>query len=148
MKLDGNGNKIWDKVLTESNYMYGAHAITTTSDGNFVVAGSGSNNTYVMKLDSNGNKIWSKIFIGDDYCSASAITTTSDGGFAVTGFDGRIEMDSYVMKLDSNGNKIWSKIFTGDNYQEYIINAITTTSDGDFVIAGEKFPAFFVMKLK
>jgi len=66
---------VWNKIFTGSDYEFGTHAITKTSDGDFVVAGvGGRNDSYVMKLDSNGNKIWSKIFTGDDY----------DGGVAAT----------------------------------------------------------------
>ena len=59
LKLDKNGDKIWDKILDKTaNTHYVYYYIIQTSDNCYVIA----NTHLVIKLDSNGNKIWNKSF--------------------------------------------------------------------------------------
>ncbi len=142
IKIDKNGNKIWQKTFGGS-YNNEAEAITPTKDGGFIVAGhtdsfgNGGNDVYLIKIDKNGNKIWQKTFGGSDWDRAYAITPTKDGGFIVAGYTssfGNGGNDVYLIKIDKNGNKIWQKTFGGSKYDE--AKAITPTKDGGFIVAG------------
>ncbi len=60
IKLNSNGNKVWDKTFGGSD-RDGANSIIQTSDGGYVVAGytkskgAGDSDVWLIKLDANGN---------------------------------------------------------------------------------------------
>ena len=60
IKIDKNGNKIWQKTYGGSD-LDEADAITPTEDGGYIVAGwtysfgNGKKDVYLIKLDKNGN---------------------------------------------------------------------------------------------
>jgi hypothetical protein len=64
IKLDGNGNKVWEKTYGGSGWDE-AVSIQQTTDGGYIVAGSttsfgeGGLDVYVIKLDENGNLTYS-----------------------------------------------------------------------------------------
>jgi len=111
IKIDKNGNKIWQKTFGGSKNDE-AYAITPTKDGGFIVAGytesfGNGKDVYLIKIDKNGNKIWQKTFGGSKNDEADAITSTKDGGFIVAGYTdsfGNGEYDVYLIKIDKNGN--------------------------------------------
>ena len=120
-----------------------AQALTRTKDGTMVmvghreVASSGNKDFFVMKLDQNGQKIWAKTYGGTYADTLSGVTASVDGGIVATGktrsFNSE-QTDLSVMKFDAAGTLIWHKIY-GFKYYEYG-NAVTSTLDGGFMIAG------------
>jgi len=141
IKIDNNGNKIWQKTYGGSDDDE-VDAITPTNNDGFIVAGYtgpfGKEDVYLIKIDNNGNKIWQKTYGGnyDDY--AHAIAPTKDGGFIVAGRTfsfGSGMFDVYLIKIDNNGNKVWQKTYGGsDDDGAY---AITPTNDDGFIVAGK-----------
>ena len=76
VKLDANGNIVWQKSLGGS--ADDAYSIQQTTDGGFIVAGfrsndgdvsgnHGTNDYWVVKLDANGNIVWQKSLGGSEY---------------------------------------------------------------------------------
>jgi hypothetical protein len=80
IKLDINGNRIWDKVLCgSSNSRSTLDSFQQTSDGGYILAGNsnsgiggdksqinnGFSDVWVIKLDASGNKLWDKSFGGN-----------------------------------------------------------------------------------
>jgi len=110
IKLDEDGNKIWEKIYGGSGWDV-ANSIQQTSDGGYIVAGgttsfgAGEKNVYIIKLDAYGNKIWEKTFGGSG--EAYSIQQTKDGGYIVAGWTesfGAGGSDVYIIKLDEDGN--------------------------------------------
>jgi hypothetical protein len=143
IKLDKNGNKIWDKTFG-GIYNAEANSIIQTRDGGYAVAGETSpesarySDAWVIKLDKNGNKIWDKTFGGEDWDEAESIIQTRDGGYAVAGdtkSKGNGKRDAWIIKMDKNGNKIWDKTFGGKDYD--LANSIIQTRDGGYAVAGQ-----------
>jgi len=141
LKLDANGNKVWEKTFGGS-YDDRAYCIQQTSDGGYIVAGYtssagvGSYDVYILKLDTNGNKVWSKTFGGSSDDLAYFIQQTSDGGYVVAGYTWSSSKweDVYILKLDAYGNKVWEKTFGGsDNDGAY---SVQQTNNGGYVAAG------------
>ena len=76
LKIDGSGNKIWEKTFGGTEEEDGAD-ITELSDGSLAAVGytvsygEGGRDIFLLKLDSSGNEIWHKTFGGiyQDYAS-------------------------------------------------------------------------------
>ncbi len=164
VKIDGNGNKVWDKTFGGSD-SDNLSSMIATSDGGFLLGGSstsgqngnksapklsnGRNTDYwVVKIDGSGNKVWDKTFGGTDINELSSMITTSDGGFLLggsssSGNDGNksapnrgtvINDDYWVVKIDGNGNKVWDQTFGGTGFDA--LSSMTATSDGGFLLGG------------
>jgi hypothetical protein len=142
LKLDANGNKLWEKTFGGSDND-GAWSIQQTNDGGYVVAGytssfgAGSYDVYVLKIDTSGKEVWSKTFGGSSDDLAWSIQQTNDGGYIVAGYTksfGAGSEDVYILKLDANGNKLWEKTF-GGSYDERAY-CIQQTRDGRYIVAG------------
>jgi hypothetical protein len=108
IKLDSQGDIIWDRTYGGRDDDY-AFSLIQTTDGGYTVAGytyskgAGKADAWVIKLDSQGNKVWDKTFGGSSYDEAHSIIQTTDGGYAVAGYTqskGAGELDAWVIKLD------------------------------------------------
>jgi len=153
IKLDENGNIIWQKCLGDLGYE-GAYSIRQTSDGSYIIAGNSqpagdipenyrSVDYWIVKLDANGNIVWQKCLGGSSYDYANSIQQTSDGGYIIAGEsesnDGNVtgnhgNTDCWIVKLDANGNIVWEKCLGGSSFEW--VSAIQQTSDGGYIVAG------------
>ena len=149
------GQSYWKRTYGGTGFEYGgtgvdydyAYAITPTPDGNFIVAG-GNSRVVLLKITPNGDTLWKRNYssgvTGFDDDFAYAITPTPDGNFIVAGnttsFGAGI-YDVYLLKINSNGDTLWTKTYGGTSYLGVIAGenrayAITPTSDGNFIVAG------------
>lgn len=145
LKYDSDGTLQWNKTWSTLNTGYSdyAYAVTSTSDGGFVVAGNtsgygmGNGDVLLLKYNSYGNLQWSKTWGGYLGDGSGAITATADGGFVVAGGCNNSTdntSDVLLQKYDSAGNLLWSKAWGGVGHES--AGAITATADGGFVVAG------------
>ncbi len=143
LKLDENGNILWEKSYGGSGYDY-AYYIAQTSDSGYIVAGTtdsfgaGNDDVLIMKLSENGTVEWQKTYGGNDYEWVGNIVETSDGGYIFCGggyfSNGAGLCDAWVVKLSSNGDIVWQKIYGGSDYDSAMY--ILPTSDGGYVVSG------------
>jgi hypothetical protein len=166
VKIDANGNKIWDKRFGGSENDY-CKAVIPTLDGGYLLAGAsqspadgdksegtrGGHDMWVVKIDANGNKIWDKRFGGSDSDYCWSVVATSDNGYLLggsswSGADGDKSQgnltgyDYWSVKIDANGNKIWDKRFGGDGSSKNLgheesCNSVVETTDGGYLLAGQ-----------
>lgn len=126
VKLDGNGNILWSKTVSESRgSIESALAVTLTPDGSYVVVGqteTSKKDFMAVKLSATGDVIWQKTMGGSADEGATCVTTAPDGGYIVAGYtysnDGDVsgnhgDGDIWTVKLDENGNTVWKKTFGG-----------------------------------
>ena len=133
LRLDANGNMLWNKVYggSESDL---AMQVTKTDDGNYVVAGitlssdiisgyMGEFDYSIIKLDDSGNILWEKILGGsgadygpmmmketpDHHLFLLGFTTSADGDVSVN----QGQWDIWLVKLDASGNLVWQKTYGG-----------------------------------
>ena len=134
-----------------------ATAVTSTSDGAFMVVGSSYSNDghfngiknstdadfFLMRIQSDGTVDWTKVYGGADDELATGITKTNDGGFVLSGFSRSDNCfigsnggfhDYYILKVDAQGNEIWCKNFgyPGSDQAQNVIE----TREGDLMITG------------
>ncbi len=142
LKLDKNGNKVWQKTYGSKKDDI-AYAITPSSDGNFILAGSSDSYSkdnldfYITKVSPSGKQIWAKAYGEDKRDVFRAITATKDGGCVVAG-----ETESYkskhsdidVMKLDKNGEQVWHQLFGFKSIE--LGHGIAHTPDGGYMVVG------------
>lgn len=147
IKLDSNGNEIWNKTYGGTgSEIFKKRGFTTTSDGNFVYTGlttsfgAGSNDIWLLKIDTNGNHIWNKTYG----------STGSDRGYGVVEVGNDLVVSGYVsaplavgsedlfvFKVDSTGTMIWNKTF-GDAGDVTNPRQLIKTSDGNLLTSGYK----------
>jgi predicted secreted protein len=116
IKLDHQGDMIWDRTYGGSDEDR-AYSLIQTTDGGYAVAGAtlskgaGSADLWVIKLDHQGDMIWDRTYGGSDDDYALSLIQTTDGGYAVAGLTdskGAGKSDFWVIKLDHQGNKTGS----------------------------------------
>jgi len=113
LKLDGNGNVLWQKTYGGGEGSDGASSIQQTFDGGYIVAGTtdsfgaGTSDICLLRLDSDGNVQWQKTYGGAERDYANSIQQTSDDGYIVAGHTysfGAGYGDAWVLKLNGNGD--------------------------------------------
>lgn len=161
VKLDADGNVLWDKNYGGTGYDTGTD-IFQTDDGGFVISGStysfdldisgnhGNRDYVVFKTDSMGNIEWQKCYGGSSADEAYKILQVN-GGYIVAGDvlsnDGDVTgkhsfMDYWIVRTDTNGNIVWQKCYGGNNADYcrsinicggtgYIVSGTSHSVDGD-----------------
>ena len=152
LKLDKSGEKEWLKMYGEFwNDL--AFSIIPSSEGGYVMVGESNSDTttvpyrfydaWAVKLDKNGDTLWQKKLGGSGDDIANAVTATPAGSYVMAGStissDGDVGGhnggdDVWIVKLNENGNIIWQKTYGGAQVES--ANAIVSTSDGGFIVAG------------
>ncbi|WP_345156320.1 GEVED domain-containing protein [Pontibacter saemangeumensis] len=159
VKIDGSGNKLWDKTFGGHDFE-DLEAIVTTPDGGYLLGGTsrsgisgnkseaskgGYSDYWVVKIDGSGNKVWDKTFGGSNYDRLSTIVATLDGGYLLGGWSdsgisgdksdaSRGSEDYWVVKIDGSGDQEWDKTFGGSNYDRLL--SMVATLDGGYILGG------------
>lgn len=160
VKIDGHGNKEWDKTFNgNSEGRSGFHSVIQNADGSFILAGTsdagsgqdksennrGIQNIWLIKTDQNGNKIWDKTYGTNSVEDFPVIAKTGDNGYILGcmtqgGLSGdrteptRGYADYWMLKLDENGNKTWDRSFGGNGFE--VFSDIKQTPDGGYILGG------------
>ena len=107
IKLDHEGNMLWDKTFRGSEHDF-ANSIIQTTDGGYAVTGYTSSkgeiewDIWLIKLDHEGNMLWDKTFGGSDNDRGTSLIQTADCGYAIAGVTeskGAGGIDVWVIKL-------------------------------------------------
>jgi PKD repeat protein len=165
IKIDANGNKIWDNNYGGAGGDFLSDLCATSNDG-FIVGGWSSsqaniwksqspynnlNDYWILKFDAAGNKLWDKIYGGDssDYLSIIKLLPGDSlllGGFSFSGmsFDksennhGGSSADLWLIKTDSSGNKIWDRSLGGNSAEDDLGN-IEITMNNNICLFGTSY---------
>lgn len=159
LKIDFEGNIVWDKkVGSEGGMIYNKYGIPT-SDGGVILTAQidriggdisnyyGGYDAWMVKLDANGDIEWDFTIGSSGFEFVNTIIQTNDGGYLIGAYgkpegDGNIicqtapgvDADVIVFKLDEFGNEIWQKCYGGSGSE--IINSILELDDGFVFVAG------------
>jgi len=115
LKLDGNGDQIWERTYGGTGDDEGFCA-RETSDGGYVLVGGRlafgglGKNLWLLKTDSLGNEVWNNRFGGAGDQVGLSVFETSDLGFIIAGLtedtDGG-DADALIIKTRSDGGLQW-----------------------------------------
>jgi hypothetical protein len=158
IKLDTNGNKIWEQSfggtsiesladieeMPGGGYILAAASLSGVS-GNKTSPSYGLGDAWVIMLDQNGNKTFEQTFGGTSSDGIRSVRPTSDGGYLLAGgsaspvsgnktspnYGGN---DGWLIQLDSGGNKLWEMTFGGSS-SDVLVDA-RPTPDGGYVLVG------------
>ena len=134
VKVNANGQQVWNKIVQGTTGFSEGYGIINTSDGGFVISGSMNDKMAILKFDANGNLSWSKQYNELISSDASKLLQTADGGYLLSGgisADGGNQYQSYLIKTDASGNVQWSKKYFNTYYS--VILDIKKTNDGNYV---------------
>ncbi|MBI4863000.1 MAG: hypothetical protein HY815_22465 [Candidatus Riflebacteria bacterium] len=142
LKLDAQGNVIWQRIYGGLNYDW-VYCVQQTTDAGYVVAGhtrsfgAGNEDTWILKLDGQGDIDWQATYGGTGRDWATGVRQTEDGGYVALGYTtsfGAGNYDVWLLKLDGLGNVDWQRTYggAGIDYGWFIEQAEV----GGFVVSG------------
>jgi len=146
VKIDENGNKLWDKTFGEEDTEEHSLVVQQTSDGGYFVFGRIffqeeyiPARLWLIKTDINGIEEWSKTYEaeGDSEVSDGYCQQTRDGGYIIATNiyeSGEEARDAWLIKTDENGDIVWDKIF--DKSKEDTFYSVRQTSDDGYILGG------------
>jgi outer membrane protein OmpA-like peptidoglycan-associated protein len=130
LKLDSNGNIIFNNTFGTSNYdkmsnlillrdggvlAIGSSATTRSQHDNLFETGLGLNDIYISRFSKDGTKLWSKKY-GTQYDDKGIdAVEANDGSIVVlsqTNYDKFRNIS--IMRITENGNKIWLKHYKNE----------------------------------
>jgi len=123
IKVDENGNEIWNKTYGGSKTDFGKDVIKT-SDNGYVMVGETETfdlegDAWVIKSDSQGNEIWNKTYGSQEKWDYAESVLETEDGYLISGLTasyGSKEWDIWLLKIDKEGNEIWNKSFGGRDH--------------------------------
>ena len=164
LKIDKNGNKLWDKSFGGGEDDVFPYALSSTQDGHFILAcesissqsgdksddlrGVMGNNKdiWVIKFDGSGQKIWDKTFGSSKLDEIRDLQELKDGSFLIgcsSNGDANFEKtapnygeaDYWVIKINKDGKKLWDKTYGGTSNDRLV--AIEQNKTGYIMLAGQ-----------
>ncbi|MDQ0478297.1 T9SS C-terminal target domain-containing protein, partial [Chryseobacterium sp. MDT2-18] len=150
VKLDQQGNNVWDKYFGGTKHDYLMSSIAT-KEGGFLLAGTsfssqsgdkkennvGGSDIWLVRLDENGEELWQKTLGTKSNDEASSVVQSLDEGFFVAGnINSNKQLfgskDVFVSKLDKGGKLINTTILGGKGLDE--VQEMIPAKDGGAVV--------------
>ncbi|WP_052833801.1 fibronectin type III domain-containing protein [Staphylothermus marinus] len=146
LRLDGNGNVMWEKTYgVESDEDY-AYAVGIAPNGDIIVGGETRgfyrvgdtyvSGAWVLRLDPNGDVIWQKVYQGPQALEKiSGLLVMPSGDILVSGSRGSLseEMYGWIAYLDGEGNVKWSKTYIRSIEEGGSIDELVLAPNGDII---------------
>lgn len=146
IKLNQEGNPIWEKYFSGNNHDH-LSATVTTQDGGFLISGTsysgkgldkkddskGGSDLWLIRLNEFGDELWQKTIGTSADEEARAVIQTTDQGFFVAGNiqnspKGYGSKDVLVIRLDKDGKVLSEQTFGGRGQDE--VEKMIPTPDG------------------
>ncbi|MGN7709421.1 T9SS type A sorting domain-containing protein [Chryseobacterium sp. 22543] len=146
VKLNQQGNEVWEKYFSGSNHDY-LSATVTTQDGGFLLAGTsysgkgldkkedskGGSDIWLIRINEFGDELWQKTLGSSSDEEARSVIQTTDFGFFVAGnvqnaVKGYGSKDVWITKLDKDGKELSQLVLGGKGLDE--VEKMIPTRDG------------------
>lgn len=146
MRIDANGDTLSTKEYGNPlNYYWVSYSsLNTTSDGNYICAGTiqdttSNSDALLVKFTINGDTLWTKKFGGPYYDAGRDCQQTVDGGYMLVVDSDSLNngMNDFVLiKTDSLGNLEWRRRYDAGGYDVPVCGL--QTQDNGFIISGAR----------
>ncbi len=168
LKLNSNGNELWQKISNRPNENDEARKVIVNNNGELMIAGNRGEYPLLLKTNSFGDTVWTRHIIENDTMIGQirAMQPISDSGYVLAGvFGDSFHLDEnriWVIRTDNEGNTVWSKLFTYgfastltiDVYNNILVaggaQLLKLNSNGDIIwnktITGDYYYDFFSVK--
>jgi len=163
VKIDKNGNKLWDKSYGGSASEH-LQQIIALKDGNFLLAGyssspksgdksenfKGEADFWIVKISPTGTKLWDKTIGGNRWDEPHQMIERADGTIILAGYSAsdisgdrtdfsRGSGDIWLVKINTDGSKVWDKAYGGKYVEEYYsgndyLYSIKAAPDGGYYL--------------
>jgi uncharacterized repeat protein (TIGR01451 family) len=133
VKVDGNGNEAWTRILDQFNDWYPSDIIPIEGGGS-ILCGYRIGGITIAKVNESGNIVWEKTHQSEG--AVGAITAAPDGGYLIVGqVHVGNQANGLALKVDADGEFQWEKLypFTGDYV---LLSDVEPALDGGFAIVG------------
>ena len=147
VKVDANGNIVWNKAL---NIMSSILTRVICGYEGYIAVGwvaENQNAGLCIKVDEEGNIIWNRTYIEQYPIIIRTIDKTINNNYIVVGniyYD--TDTDIWLARIDEDGNVVWSKTIGGPGKD--IGNSIVRASDGYIIIGGSsQHPGVWIVKV-
>ncbi len=134
IKTDALGNELWTKYYGNQS---SGNSLALTTDGKYIITGSGNYGLLLMKVYQNGTIEWEKNFFNNNWEGPRgySVQQTSDKGYIIGGSTASTYMsDLLLIKTDEEGNEQWNRTFGGEGTDWGY--SVIQTLDGDYVFGG------------
>jgi hypothetical protein len=147
IKLDVNGNILWDKKLGNGSNFFGLHGIDTALDGGIIMTGVTDtlNNDqwdpFIIKMNNCAEVEWCRIFQTDTKTEFGVrVRTLPDSTYIMLVYDWKEDMSNgtFLYHLTSDGGLIWEQEYFAEDtmvHTEYP-RWLEVTPENDFLITG------------
>ncbi len=161
VKVDGNGNLVWEKSYggsgievsydiektTDNAYVVVGHTFSTDKD---ISASHGESDVWLIKIDEEGELLWERTYGGAGFDSGNSVKQAADGGYLIAGnsrssdqdlTENFGENDMWVLKTDSGGELEWQKSLGGSGI-DFAFDALEDGEDRIIVVGESGSPDF------
>jgi hypothetical protein len=158
VRLDANGNKLWDQSYGGAKRDFWARA-RQMRDGGFVMFGTsesepggnktsplfGQDNAWIVRTDANGNKLWDQSYGGNRHEWLAGVAELADGALLFAGGSASDaggnktspafgEGDGFVLVVNADGSKRSDRSMGGTAFDWFA--SLASMPDGGFLIGG------------
>jgi len=149
LKLDSNGNTIFNKSFGTKNYdrmsnliklsdggvlAVGSSTTTRSTSDNLFETGLGLNDIYLTRFSKDGNMLWSKKYGTEHDDSGIDAVEARDGSILVLSTTSYSKhKDITLMRISQTGDKIWLKHYKSENL--ITPHKIIKLRDGNFLLS-------------
>ncbi|MDX1701050.1 MAG: hypothetical protein R3250_10550, partial [Melioribacteraceae bacterium] len=150
VKIDINGNKIWDKSFGGSDtdfatsaieingkYIIGGHSRSTKS-GNKGAEKIGNQDAWLIAIDVDGNKLWDKTYQKLTYSNVDDLKKDQNGNIWIAGeqfVNG--DKDYWILKIDQTGKALFEKTYGGNSDED--LKSLQIDEIGNLFLSGESW---------
>ncbi len=140
LKIDAQGNPLWQKFLQGSAESDVFYAIMPAIDDGYILIGHADYSGWIVKINADGERIWEQAIGGQDADIFSAIARTLDEKYIVAGRTrsrkSNGDFDVWVLKLFPWGQILWEQAYGNRDWNQ--ADAIAATPDGGYLVGGSK----------
>jgi hypothetical protein len=152
VKLNSQFEYEWHETFIPDDHGARFQDLTVNKNGDFVFSlGFGE----IVKTDENGIIGWSEKYLNPEVRDIKRISVVeNDGvetGYIAVGTVIINSWDIWISRLDLFGNTLWTKNLDSSSIFNVVDEegvSIKQTSDGGFILAGDKYDGIWIIKLK